>query len=114
MPFSLLILDSNILEINFLHLLVLADSSLEKKTSSVGDWSWTTMKDFLATQNMENIIKLYGQEKSEKVCKFYVSAGSRDGLPISTCPRPLSLTSPPVSPFPLKVTPESVRKPASY
>ena len=33
------------------------------------------MKDFLATQNMENIIKLYGQEKSEKVCKFYVSAG---------------------------------------
>ena len=54
------------------------------------------MKDFLATQNMENIIKLYGQEKSEKVCKFYVSAGSRDGLPISTCPRPLSLTSPPL------------------
>ena len=58
------------------------------------------MKDFLATQNMENIIKLYGQEKSEKVCKFYVSAGSRDGLPISTCPRPLSLTSPPWSSLP--------------
>ena len=57
------------------------------------------MKDFLATQNMENIIKLYGQEKSEKVCKFYVSAGSRDGLPISTCPHPLSLTSPPVLPI---------------
>ena len=55
------------------------------------------MKDFLATQNMENIIKLYGQEKSEKVCKFYVSAGSaRDGLPISTCPHPLSLAYPPL------------------
>ena len=72
------------------------------------------MKDFLATQNMENIIKLYGQEKSEKVCKFYVSAGSRDGLPISTCPRPLSLTSPPGPLSPLSVTPELVRKPASY
>ena len=91
------------LEINFLH--VLADSSLEKKTSSVGDWSWswTTMKDFLATQNMENIIKLYGQEKSEKVCKFYVSAGLGWIANFYLSPPPVTCLPPTFHP---EVTPE--------
>ena len=62
------------------------------------------MKDFLATQNMENIIKLYGQEKSEKVCKFYVSAGLGWIANFYLSPPPVTCLSPP---FHSKVTPES-------